>query len=111
MTITYEEAVGDYYLAASDAHEFNDHCAWTDASAAYDALTAIRAALADHLGKLYVELHGNGLTKAEIADAIEYATDALAETVEGPVGGLLRDLNAFIRAEAEAKAKRTAEAA
>ena len=61
--------------------------------------------------ELFIERGYRAVTMRQIADAIEYATDALAETVEGPVGGLLRDLNAFIRAEAEAKAKRTAEAA
>ena len=109
MTITYEEAVGDYYDAASAAHEFTDYSAWTDAGSAHEALTAIRTALADALGKLHVELHGAGLTKAEIADAIEYATDAIGESVEGPAGQLLRSINAFIRAEA--KAQRAAKAA
>lgn len=114
MTITYDEAVADYYAAASERHEFTRLAAEYDAGYAREALTAIRACIADNLGRFMERAEGDCFGQAEIADAIEYATDQIGENLDGPAGLLFRYMNAAIRAEAEAKAakaQRAAEAA
>jgi len=114
MTITYDEAVAEYYAAASEAHEFTRDSAEDDAGDAHEALTAIRACIADSLGRFMKRAHGACFGQAEINDAIEYATDQIGENLDGPAGLLFRYMNAAIRAETEAKAakaQRAAEAA
>lgn len=114
MTITYDEAVADYYAAASGRHEFTRLAAEYDAGYAREALTAIRACIADNLGRFMERAEGDCFGQAEIADAIEYATDQIGENLDGPAGLLFRYMNAAIRAETEAKAakaQRAAEAA
>ena len=111
MTITYDEAVADYYEAASEAHEFTRYSAEYDAGYAHEALTAIRACIADNLGRFMERAEGDCFGQAEINDVVEYATDMIGENLNGPAGLLFRYLNAAIRAETEAKAKRIARAA
>ena len=110
-TITYDEAVADYYEAASEAHEFTRYSAEYDAGYAHEALTAIRACIADNLGRYMERADGACFGQAEINDVVEYATDMIGENLEGPAGLLFRYMNAAIRAEAEAQAKRIARAA
>ena len=109
--ITYDEAVADYYEAASEAHEFTRCSAEYDAGYAHEALTAIRACIADNLGRFMERAEGDCFGQAEINDVVEYATDMIGENLNGPAGLLFRYMNAAIRAEAEAKAKRIARAA
>lgn len=101
----YERIVGDYSDDVERDHDFTDYSAWCDADAAHDALVVIRNCIADELGKLRVQLKARGLSPAEAADAVEYATDAIGDCIEGPVGALLRSMNAYLRGEATRSAK------
>jgi len=109
--LTYQEVVDDYYEAASERHEFTRYSAEYDAGYAHEALTAIRACIADNLGRYMERADGACFGQAEINDVVEYATDMIGENLNGPAGLLFRYMNAAIRAEAEAKAKRIARAA
>jgi hypothetical protein len=111
--ITYDEAVADYYEAASEAHEFTRYSAEYDAGYAHEALTAIRACIVENLGRYMERADGACFGRDEINEAVEYATDMIGENLDGPAGLLFRCMNAYIRAETEAlaaRAKRMAEA-